>query len=97
MGAKAGRKRARGYNILTRNVWHHYRDKMRRKSAKRAAIEEQEFDRPCVEHSDPKCRCDDPDYARTMYDIGEDPECRCNRIIPNKSTCKCGCGYCCNE
>jgi hypothetical protein len=28
-----------------------------RKQEERAAIEEQEFDRPCVEHGDPNCSC----------------------------------------
>ena len=99
MGAKAGRKGARSYNLLTCGAgwWRKYLDKTRRKSAKRFAIEEQETDRPCVEHSDPTCRCDDPDYARTMYDIGEDPECICGLIEPNKAACRCGCGYCCPE
>jgi hypothetical protein len=99
MGAKAGRKGARSYNLLTCGVgaWRKYLDKTRRKSAKRAAIAEQEMDRPCVEHSDPTCRCDDPDYARTMHDNDLDPECICGLIVPNSETCQCGCRHCCPE
>jgi uncharacterized membrane protein len=37
----------------------------------------------------------DPDYARTMYDIEEDPECICGQLIGTAETCKCGCGQCC--
>jgi hypothetical protein len=86
MGAKAGRKGSRSYNLLTCGVgaWRKYLDKTRRKSAKRAAIEEQEMDRPCVRHSDPTCRCDDP-------------ECICGLITPNAEACRCRCGYCCPE
>jgi hypothetical protein len=61
MGAKAGRKGGRSYNLLTVGVsaWRKYLDKTRRKSAKRAAIEEQEgdWDLDCDEHSDPDCHC----------------------------------------
>ena len=98
MGARAGRKGSRTYNILTCGVgsWRKYLDKKRRKTAKRAAIEEQEMDRPCVEHSDPKCPCDDPDHARIMYENGFEVKCICGQIISNPDTCKCGCG-CCDE
>ena len=43
MGAKAGRKGARSYNLLTCGVskWRKYLDKKRRKAAKRKAIKEQ--------------------------------------------------------
>ena len=43
MGAKAGRKRARFYKIRTYGVkqWRHYRDKCRRKSAKKEALDEE--------------------------------------------------------
>ena len=61
MGAKAGRKKGRGStHTYIGGWWRWYLEKTGRKSAKRFAIEEQEFDRPCVEHSDPTCRCDDP-------------------------------------
>ncbi len=57
MGAKAGRKRGRGFNILTRNLWYHYRDKMRRKTAQRAAIKEQECICGLIEPNKAVCRC----------------------------------------
>jgi hypothetical protein len=59
MGAKAGRKGARSYNLLTCGVgaWRKFLDKTRRGTARRAAIAEQEVDRPCAEHDDPECKC----------------------------------------
>ena len=43
MGAKAGRKGARSYNLLTcgKGAWRKYLDKKRRKSAKKAALDEE--------------------------------------------------------
>jgi hypothetical protein len=65
MGAKAGRKGARSYNLLTYGVgaWRKYLDKTRRKSAKKKAIEEQSY---CQDHSvDETCSyCHD---IRTFY------------------------------
>jgi hypothetical protein len=60
MGAKAGRKGARSYNLLTCGVgaWRKFLDKTRRKSAKKAAIDEQDI----TYHWDPlhgdwECTC----------------------------------------
>jgi hypothetical protein len=51
VGAKAGRKGGRTYNLLTCGVssWRKYLDKTRRKAAKAFAIEEQDLD--------PECKC----------------------------------------
>jgi hypothetical protein len=50
MGAKAGRKGARSYNILTCGVgaWRKFLDKTRRGTARRAAIEEQGTEKECI-------------------------------------------------
>ena len=63
MGAKAGRKGAKSYNIRTvgNSTWRKFLDKMRRTTARRAAIkdnvESTEGWNLCVEHSDPDCEC----------------------------------------
>jgi hypothetical protein len=82
MGAKAGRKGGRTYNLLTCGVsgWRKYLDKTRRKAAKAFAIEEQEWDRPCVEHSDPTCRCDEAGI--------------CGWVRPGEYWCHCGTSEC---
>ena len=63
MGAKAGRKGAKSYNIRTvgQSGWRKFLDKMRRTTARRAAIKDNEESTEgwnlCAEHSDPDCEC----------------------------------------
>ena len=59
MGAKAGRKGARSYNILTCGVgaWRKYLDKCRRGTAKKAAIKEQECICGLITPNAEACRC----------------------------------------
>ena len=65
MGAKAGRKGAKSYNIRTvgQSGWRKFLDKMRRKTAKRAAIEEQSMEKECtcgsvfIRTEECKCGC----------------------------------------
>jgi hypothetical protein len=59
MGAKAGRKGGRSYNILTYGAgwWRKYLDKTRRKSAKKFAIDEQDIDYHWDAKHDPECIC----------------------------------------
>ena len=59
MGAKAGRKGGRSYNLLTCGVsaWRKYLDKRRRKSAKKAAIDEQEWYPWGDKRYDRECTC----------------------------------------
>lgn len=68
MGAKAGRKGGRSYNILTcgKGWWRKYLDKKRRKAAKKTAIEEQEWYPWGDEHYDPEC-CSSPEGCQCGY------------------------------
>jgi hypothetical protein len=100
MGAKAGRKGSRSYNILTCGVgaWRKYLDKTRRKTAKRFAIEEQKSacsTATCgwIRSGEYWCHCGGA-YLNCKRD---DPECICGLIEPNKAACRCGCGWCCPE
>ncbi len=86
MGARAGRKGSRSYNLLTVGVgaWRKYLDKKRRKAAKKFAIDEEmrAWQQAAAEA-----------YWRIEQETG-DPECKCGLIIPDKAACRCGC---CNE
>jgi len=59
MGARAGRKGGKSYNIRTCGVssWRKYLDKMRRKTTKAQAIEEQDVIETCCDHGEPNCKC----------------------------------------